>query len=78
MAKKKMDRKLVAFTEDDGREALYIHLAYGVPIKVVKETMIEIGKNGKPARSRAKIYAALRLKGYPMLTKKQKEKLNNK
>ena len=65
----KQDPKLVAFTENDNREVKYIAAAYKIPLAVVKKAMKDLGKNGKPARSRGKIYAALRALGYVVATK---------
>jgi len=67
--KKSQDRKLVSFTEGNAREAKYIAKQYDIPFEVVKQVMKDNGKNGKPARSRGKIYAALRALGYVVATK---------
>ena len=64
-----MDKKLVAFTEDDNREVKYIAYRYKIPLAVVKQAMKDIGKNGKPARSRGRIYTALRALGYAIKTR---------
>lgn len=66
------DPKLVAFSSDDQAEVKYIASRYKIPIAVVRATMAEIGKKGKPARSRFKIYAALRLKNYVIPTRYKK------
>lgn len=68
----KQDPKLIAMTENEGSEAKYVAKQYKIPIKVVRETMYEVGKNGKPGRSRKMIYAALRVKGYVIEVKKKK------
>lgn len=65
----KMDPKLVAQVE-----AAYIARTYKIPIAVVRSTMKEIGKNGKPCRSRKLIYAALRLKHYVIEPKRKPKK----
>lgn len=65
----KQDQKLVAFSQSDHEEVKYIAKHYKIPIAVVRKVMAELGKNGKPCRSRAKIYAALRLLGYPIPTR---------
>jgi len=68
--KKKQDPKLVAAKESHESEVKYISKTYKIPIKVVRQTMKDCGKNGNPARSRKVIYAALRLKGFVITTKK--------
>lgn len=65
----KMDRKLVAAVEDHEHEVKSIASNYKIPIKVVRATMLEVGKKGKPARSRRVVYAALRKKGYTINTR---------
>ena len=70
----KQDPKLVAFSENDGAEAKYIASHYKIKIAVVRATMYEVGKNGKPSRSRRMIYAALREKGYKINVKEKKKK----
>jgi hypothetical protein len=69
---KKMDALLVAAKESHESEVKYIAKKYHVPIGKVREAMKLAGKNGKPSRSRAKIYAQLRLMGYPIKTKTTK------
>lgn len=58
---KKMDPKLVATKEK--HEADFISKRYKIPIRVVREVMKLVG------RSRRKIYAELRLRGYEIKTK---------
>jgi hypothetical protein len=59
-----MDNKLVS--EKQKYEAEYISKKYKIPVKVIREVMKIEG------RSRKKIYAALRLLGYTIQTKKFK------
>lgn len=49
---KHMDRKLVAFSKEQRYEVASVARKFKVPAKYVREVMLEIGKNGKPARSR--------------------------
>lgn len=71
------DRDLVAAKQSFEGEVKYIAKRYCIPIKVVRETMKEIGKNGKPGRSRAKIYTTLRLKGFVIDTRNPPNKKKN-
>lgn len=64
MSHSQQDRDRVAAKEHEESEVKYIAKTYKIPMKVVRATMAEIGKNGKPAVMRDDIYAALRLKGY--------------
>lgn len=64
MSHSQQDRDRVAAKENEESEVKYIAKTYHIPMKVVRATMLEIGKNGKPAVMRDDIYAALRLKGY--------------
>jgi len=68
----KQDPKLVAFKADDKREVKYIAGRYKIPLDVVEGVMRENGKNGKPARSRFKIYFFLRKLGYVITTRYKK------
>ena len=61
---KKMDGFLVAQKENNESELKYIASKFKVPIKVVRKVCKEQG------RSRAKVYAALRLLGYVIKTRK--------
>lgn len=61
----KMDPKLAASKQR--QEIKYIAKRFKCPIGIVRQTMLEQGKNGKPARSRRVIYAALRAKGYEVV-----------
>lgn len=71
----KMDAKLVAAKEKHESEVKYIASKFKCPIGVIRTTMLEQGRDGKPARSRRVIYAALKAKGFErVLTKKQKQK----
>ncbi len=65
----KQDHKLVAFTQGDNREVKFIGKKYNIPLEVVKQVMKDNGKNGKPARSRHKIYTILRGMGYIITTR---------
>ncbi len=67
----KQDHKLISSKQT--WEPSYIADKYNIPIEEVKQTMIECGKDGKPSRSRAKVYAALRDKGYIIETSKKKD-----
>ena len=67
---KKMDDKLVAERQSDGKEIRYISSKYDIPFEVVLKVMTDEGKNGKLARSRAIIYTALRKLGYTIKTKR--------
>lgn len=58
----KMDRKLVASKQP--WEPQHIADKFDIPVGAVREAMDEAGKNGKPSRSRAKIYAKLREKNF--------------
>jgi len=59
--KKKQDPKLVAGSQ--AYEINYIHKRFSVPLKIVREAVKKVG------RSRAKVYAELRLMGYVIKTK---------
>lgn len=61
---KKMDGFLVAQKENHESELKYISSKYKVPIKVVRKVCKEQG------RSRKKVYAALRVLGYVIKTKR--------
>lgn len=61
---KKMDSVLVAQKENHESEIKYIASTYKVPIKVVRKVCKEQG------RSRKKVYAALRLLGYVIKTRR--------
>lgn len=68
------DKDLVAAKQSFEGEVKYIAHRYKIPIAMVRAVMIEEGKLGKPSRSRGKIYAALRLKGFPIDTKNPPKK----
>lgn len=65
----KMDPKLVAEKESHEAEVRYIAKTFKVPITVLRKVMKDAGKDGKPSRSRTKIYAALRILGYIIKTR---------
>ena len=62
---KKMDPKLVA--EKQQHEVAYISKKFKITSKNLKAIMLQIGKNGKPCRSRKVIYAKLRSLGFTVL-----------
>ncbi len=72
MSSKKLDHKLVAFEQRDNDEVKYIARKYNIPLAVVKQVIKYNGKKGKPARSRVKIYALLRILGYVIPTRCKK------
>lgn len=71
---KSMDPKLVASKEDHEREVKTIASKYKVPVKDVRTAMKIAGKDGKPGRSRAKIYDALRVMDHPIPYYNKKKK----
>lgn len=60
----KQDPKEVASKQAHGREKKYISTKWKIPLAIVEVAMMAVGKNNKPSRSRALIYAELRSKKY--------------
>lgn len=67
--REKMDSYEVAAKQSHESEVKYIAHRYHIPIKEVRKAMLAVGKNGKPCRSRWKIYAELRAMGYEIKTR---------
>jgi hypothetical protein len=70
----KMDRRLVASEEDNGREVKRIAYIFKVPIKVLREVIKRLGADGNNARSMDLIYAELMEMGYKIIKERVRGK----
>jgi len=73
MSHTNMDAKLVAAKQSHESEVKYVCKLFKAPIFTVRAIMYVLGKNGKPCRSRAKIYQELIDKGFKKVPLKKKK-----